>query len=63
MDLSTLSLGPISFAGNRVVPPPGASSFATDVDLRPGQQLLVRISASLDPNRLNTIAGSAPCPR
>jgi hypothetical protein len=48
MDLATLSLGPIAFADRQVVPPPGLSSFTTDVDLRPAQDLLVRIEASLD---------------
>ena len=48
MDLATLSLGPIGFDDRAVVPPPGLSSFTTDVDLRPEQNLLVRIEASLD---------------
>jgi hypothetical protein len=50
VDLSTLRLGPISFAGNQVVPPPASTSFAADVDLRPAENLLVRITSSLDPN-------------
>jgi predicted outer membrane repeat protein len=48
MDLPTLSLGPIGFGDRLVVPPPGLSSFSTDVDLRPEQDLLVRIEASLE---------------
>jgi len=50
MDLSTLSLGPISFGNHQVIPPPGASAFATDVDLRPEKNLIVRITANLNPN-------------
>jgi hypothetical protein len=50
MDLSTLSLGPISFGNKQVIPPPGASAFATDIDLRPDKNLIVRITASLNPN-------------
>lgn len=49
MDLSTLSLGPITFGDNLVTPPPGLSTFATDVDLRPAKDLIVRITASLNP--------------
>jgi hypothetical protein len=48
MDLSTLSLGPIGFGDRLVVPPAGLTSFMTHVDLRPEQNLLVRIEASLD---------------
>ena len=48
--MSTLSLGPISFGTNRVVPPPGLSTFAADVDLRPAEDLIVSITGSLDPN-------------
>ncbi len=50
VDLSTLSLGPISFAGNRLVPPPAASTFAADVNLQLAENLLVRVNASFDPN-------------
>lgn len=50
MDLSTLSLGPIAFGDTSVTPPPGLSSFATDVDLRPDKDLIVRIEANLNPN-------------
>ncbi|HVR11785.1 MAG TPA: LamG domain-containing protein, partial [Thermoanaerobaculia bacterium] len=50
LDLNTLSLGPISFAGHLLVPSPAATSFATDVDLRPAESLIARTSASLDPN-------------
>lgn len=50
MDLNTLSLGPIAFGTRQVIPPPGVSAFATDVDLRPDKNLIVRITASLNPN-------------
>lgn len=48
MALSTLSLGPISFGDRTITPPPGLASFATEVDLRPEKNLLVRIEAGLD---------------
>jgi len=49
LDLDTFSLGPIDYqGGNGVVPPPGLSQFTHAVDLRPGQNLIVRIDANLD---------------
>lgn len=48
MDLTTFSLGPISFADRTVVPPPGLSQFTDFVDLRPAQNLILRIDARLD---------------
>jgi len=50
MDLNTLSLGPIAFGDNQVIPPSGLSNFATDVDLRPDNNLIVRITVSLNTN-------------
>jgi hypothetical protein len=50
MDLTTLSLGPIAFGTKRVIPLPGASTFVTDVDLRPAKNLIVRIMANLNLN-------------
>lgn len=48
-DLSTFSLGSISFGKEQFVKlPVGLSSFSTTVDLRPGKSLLVRIFAKLD---------------
>ena len=48
VDLSTFTLGPITF-GSRTVPvPPGRSQFATDVDLRPARDLILRINAGID---------------
>ncbi len=48
MDLDSFSLGPIAFGDKLVTPPPGLSEFATDVDLRPEKNLIVRIEAGLD---------------
>jgi hypothetical protein len=49
LDLTTLSLDRITF-GNRIVQPsPGLTSYGTDVDLRPQNNLIVRISVYLDP--------------
>jgi hypothetical protein len=48
--LSTVSLGPITFGNQAVMPSNGQTNFTTDVDLRPGQNLLVRIIANLDTN-------------
>jgi Lactonase, 7-bladed beta-propeller len=51
LDLTTLTLGPITFP-NQVVSPPSIplsiSSFTTTVDLRPTKTLLVRINASVN---------------
>jgi VCBS repeat protein len=48
-DLSTLSLGPVRFGKDKIVtPPPGLSEWTSDVDLRPANNLIVRISAKLD---------------
>ncbi|MBI5740037.1 MAG: hypothetical protein HZA16_04875 [Nitrospirae bacterium] len=48
LDLSTFSLGPISFGSSEVVPPQGLSDYTTVVDLRPGNDLLVGINARLN---------------
>jgi hypothetical protein len=47
-DFDTFDLGPIAFGDTTVVPPPGSTAFRTHVDLRPAQNLLVRIEASFD---------------
>jgi len=52
LDLSTLKLGPISF-GSQIITPPSVplvslGTYTTNVDLRPGQPLGVRVMASLD---------------
>ena len=50
-DLSTLSIGAISF-GNSLYTPPNVplanSPFSADIDLRPAQNLIVRVTAALD---------------
>ena len=49
-DLSTFQLGPVSFGKNTfVTPPPGLSQWTTDVDLRPANNLIVRINAGMNP--------------
>ncbi|MFO1432684.1 MAG: hypothetical protein U1F76_21585 [Candidatus Competibacteraceae bacterium] len=47
LDLSTLSLGPISFGDRLIIPPAGLSVYTTDVDLGPANNLIVRIQANL----------------
>ena len=49
LELSTLSLDQITFGNRHIYPPPGLTSFSTTVDLRPQKNLLVNVSASLDP--------------
>src|SRR5262249_15186178 len=49
VDPSTVSLDVITFGDVHIVPPPGLSSYATQVDLRPsGNNLLVNVSAGVD---------------
>jgi CSLREA domain-containing protein len=48
VNLSTLSLGPISFGSRTIVPSPGLQQFTQDVDLRPAQNLLARVVGKLD---------------
>ncbi len=48
LDLASFALGAITFGDTLVVPPPGVQTFTTDVDLRPGKDLIVRIEAGLD---------------
>lgn len=48
-DLSTFQLGPISFGKDTTATPPrGLSEWTTDIDLRPGNDLIVRVSAALN---------------
>jgi hypothetical protein len=49
LDPNTVSLDVITFGSVHVVPPPGLKSYATQVDLRPGLNLLVNVSAGVDP--------------
>jgi hypothetical protein len=48
LDLSTLQLGMIAFGNHFVVPPPGLTEFVGEVDMRPSNDLIVRIEARLD---------------
>jgi hypothetical protein len=48
VDFSTFQLGPVSFNDRVVAPPPGLSEWTTDVDLRPANNLIVRVNAKLD---------------
>jgi hypothetical protein len=48
LGLGRVSLGAITFGDIRLEPPPGLTSYATQVDLRPGRNLLVNVSAILD---------------
>jgi hypothetical protein len=48
IDLTTLSLGPILFGNNVVSPPAGLSQYSIEQDLRPSQNLIVRIKAGLN---------------
>jgi hypothetical protein len=50
VDLTTLSLGPIAFGSNQLIPPPALGTFAVTVNLQPGMDLLVEVTGSLDPN-------------
>ena len=48
VDLSTFAFGPIGFGSTVVTPPPGQNQYSTTVDLRPANDLLVQINASLN---------------
>ena len=48
LDLSTFSLGPISFGSTLLNPPSGSQNYSTVVDLRPATNLLVQITAALN---------------
>jgi hypothetical protein len=48
LNINTVSLGTVTFGNIRLEPPPGLSSYFTEVDLRPGRNLLVRVSGTLD---------------
>lgn len=49
MDFGSFGLGTIAFGAQRLFPPAGLSEFDETVDLRPGQNLLVRVNVRLDP--------------
>ncbi len=48
LDLSTFSLGPISFGDEVLSPPAGLKDWVTEVDLRPANDLIVRVEAGLN---------------
>jgi hypothetical protein len=48
LDLDTVRFGRVAFGNRRAGPVAGASSLATDVDLRPERNLIVRIEGTLD---------------
>ena len=50
MDLSTFELGPISFGNITLVPNAGSKTFTGGADLRPEQDVIVAIKATLDPS-------------
>jgi len=49
LDLTTFSLGAMVFSDTVVTPPAGRAAYTTEVDLRPARNLLVDISAALNP--------------
>jgi hypothetical protein len=54
-DISSFSLGPITWADRVVVPPAGLQSFTTTVDLAPELPALLLINASLDPETARAV--------
>jgi uncharacterized repeat protein (TIGR01451 family) len=48
LDLTSFSLGLMNFGATQIIPPPGLRQYAADVDLRPANNLIVRVNASLD---------------
>ena len=48
MDLSTFQFGPIGFGNFKLSPPPSITNFHGALDLRPAQNVLVDVNASLD---------------
>lgn len=47
-DLDTFSFGPVTIGSRDYTPPAGAKSVDTTVDLRPSQNLFVKVSATID---------------
>lgn len=47
-DVNTVHLGPISFGAFRLVPPAGLDQFSGSIDLRPSNNLIVKVDARLD---------------
>ncbi len=52
--LASVSLGPVHFGDVFAGPPPGLRHWTTDLDLRPEQDLVVRVEADLDGSGLLT---------
>jgi CSLREA domain-containing protein/uncharacterized repeat protein (TIGR01451 family) len=50
LDLSTFSLGRISFGAYTTTPPAGSKSYSIAIDLRPAQNIMALINASLNQN-------------
>jgi hypothetical protein len=50
VDLSSFKFGPVNFGNKQIVPAASPNEFATDVDLRPDKNLIVRVSGKLDPS-------------
>lgn len=48
LDLTTFSLGPISFGSYILVPPSGQTQYVGGLDLRPAQNVEVKVQASLN---------------
>lgn len=48
VDVNTFSLGRITFGEKSLTPPPHLSEFTQEVDLRPANNLIVKIAAKLD---------------
>jgi CSLREA domain-containing protein len=48
LDLSTFALGPMSFGSFTILPPPGQNHYIGGLDLRPAQNLEVKVQASLN---------------
>jgi hypothetical protein len=48
LDFNTFSLGEIKFGNTQIEPPSGLWQYTTEVDLRPGSDLIVKIEAKLD---------------
>jgi hypothetical protein len=48
LDPSTFELGPMIFGDTLITPPPGLSEYHTRLDLRPEQDLLVQVDATLE---------------
>ncbi len=48
LDLTTFSLGPISFGSYTLVPPSGQTQYVGGLDLRPAQNVEVKVQASLN---------------